>query len=136
MRHLCCDKSTIKIRCGASPQIFLPFYHPLFSCMLICSVVSNSLRPYGLQPTRLLCPWGFSRQEYWSGLPRPPPGDLPNPGFPHCRRILYCLSQNTGIGSLSLLQGIFPTQELNQGVLHCKWILLPAELPVKPVSYL
>ena len=24
---------------------------------------------------------GFSRQEYWSGLPRPPPGDLPKPGF-------------------------------------------------------
>ena len=23
---------------------------------------------------------GFSRQEYWSGLPRPPPGDLPNLG--------------------------------------------------------
>jgi len=23
---------------------------------------------------------GFSRQEYWSGLPHPPPGDLPNPG--------------------------------------------------------
>ena len=23
---------------------------------------------------------GFSRQEYWSGLPFPPPGDLPNPG--------------------------------------------------------
>ena len=29
---------------------------------------------------RLLCPWGFSRQEYWSGLPCPPPRDLPNPG--------------------------------------------------------
>ena len=27
-----------------------------------------------------------------------------------------------GVGSLSLLQGIFPTQELNQGLLHCKWI--------------
>ena len=26
---------------------------------------------------------GFSRQEYWSGLPRPPPGDLPDPGFEH-----------------------------------------------------
>ena len=26
-------------------------------------------------------PWGFSRQEYWSGLPCPPPGDLPNPGI-------------------------------------------------------
>ena len=30
---------------------------------------------------RLLCPWGFSRQEYWSGLPHPPSGDLPNPGI-------------------------------------------------------
>ena len=24
---------------------------------------------------------GFSRQEYWSGVPFPPPGDLPNPGI-------------------------------------------------------
>ena len=24
---------------------------------------------------------GFSRQEYWRGLPRPPPGDLPDPGI-------------------------------------------------------
>ena len=35
---------------------------------------------------------GFSRQEYWSGLPFPSPGDLPNPGIkprsPHCRQIL------------------------------------------------
>ena len=31
--------------------------------------------------TRLLCPWGFSRQEYWSELPRAPSGDLPNPGM-------------------------------------------------------
>jgi len=23
---------------------------------------------------------GFSRQEYWSGLPCPPPGDIPHPG--------------------------------------------------------
>jgi len=29
---------------------------------------------------------GFSRQEYWSGLPFPSPGDLPNPGLPHCRQ--------------------------------------------------
>ena len=27
----------------------------------------------------LLCPWDFFRQEYWSGLPFPPPGDLPDP---------------------------------------------------------
>ena len=45
------------------------------------SVVSNSLRPRGLQHSRLLCPWGFSRQEHWSGSPCPPPGDLPSPGI-------------------------------------------------------
>ena len=43
------------------------------------SVVSHSFRPTGLQPSRLLM--GFSRQEYWSGLPFPPPEDLPDPGF-------------------------------------------------------
>ena len=29
---------------------------------------------------------------------------------------------NTGVGSLSLLQGIFPTQGLNPGFSHCRWI--------------
>ena len=33
------------------------------------------------------------------------------------------LGQNTGVGSLSLLQGIFPPQGSNPGVLHCRWIL-------------
>ena len=32
-------------------------------------------------------------------------------------------SQNTGVGSLSILQGIFLTQELNRGLLHCRQIL-------------
>ena len=40
---------------------------------------------------------------------------------------LYCLwnspGQNTGVGSLSLLQGISPTQGSNPGLLHCRWIL-------------
>ena len=31
--------------------------------------------------------------------------------------------KNTRVDSLSLLQGIFPTQELNQGLLHCRQIL-------------
>ena len=31
--------------------------------------------------------------------------------------------QNIGVGSLSLLQGIFPTQGSNPGLPHCKWIL-------------
>ena len=30
---------------------------------------------------RLLCLWDFPRQEYWSGLPFPSPGDLPDPGI-------------------------------------------------------
>ena len=34
-----------------------------------------------------------------------------------------------GVGSLSLLQGIFPTWESNWGLLHCRQIFLPAKLP-------
>ena len=45
-----------------------------------------TLRPHGLSME-------FSRQEYWSGLPFPSPGDHPsNLGFLHCRQILYCLN--------------------------------------------
>ena len=70
---------------------------PVLCCAALSqSVVSNSWLPHGLEPTRYLCPWGFSRQEYWSHLPCPPPGDLPKPGLnpdiPNCRWILYCLS--------------------------------------------
>ena len=48
-------------------------------CVLSCSVVSNSLRPHG--PVRSLCPWNFSRQEYWSRLPFPTPEELSYPGI-------------------------------------------------------
>ena len=44
------------------------------------SVMSNSLRPHELQPTRPLS-MGFSRQECWHGLPFPTTGDLPNPAI-------------------------------------------------------
>ena len=33
------------------------------------------------------------------------------------------LPKNTGVGSLSFLQQIFPAQESNQGLLHCRQIL-------------
>ena len=96
------------------------------------SVVSNSLRLYGLQLTRLLCPWGFSRQEYGSGLPCPPSGDLTNLEMelrsPALRQdFLPCKPpgkpKNTELSSLSLLHGNFTTQELNWDLLHCRWIL-------------
>ena len=59
--------------------------------MCVCvshSVGFDSLQPYALWPTRLLCPWNS-------------------------------LDKNTGVGSLPLLQGIFLTQGLNLGLLHC-----------------
>ena len=40
-----------------------------------------TLQPYRLWPARLLLSFGFSRQEYWSGLPCSPPGDHPNLGI-------------------------------------------------------
>ena len=49
--------------------------------VLSCLVMSDSLRPRGLKPARTLCLWAFSRQEYWRGLPCPPPGDLSNLGI-------------------------------------------------------
>ena len=53
--------------------------HLFYLFVLSRSVVSDSSWPHGLQPTRLFCPWRFSSQEYWSGLPCSPPGDLPSP---------------------------------------------------------
>ena len=50
-------------------------------CCACHSVVSDFLQPYGLQPATLFCPWGFCRQEYWSGFPCPLSGDLPKPGI-------------------------------------------------------
>ena len=45
----------------------------------LAAIAPDSSRPHGLKPARLLCPWGLSRQESWSGLPCILPGDLPNP---------------------------------------------------------
>ena len=47
-----------------------------------CSVVSDSLQPHELAiACQAPLSMGFPRQEYWSGLPFPPLGDLPNPGI-------------------------------------------------------
>ena len=74
----------------------------------------------------------FSRPEYWIGCPFPSPGDLPNPGIEARSPALQEDSspaepqgkpKNTGVGSLSLLQGLFPSQGSNQGLLYCRQIL-------------
>ena len=41
--------------------------------------------------------------------------------------------KNSGVGSLSLLQGIFPTQELSWGLLHCRWILYQLSYQGSPI---
>ena len=46
-----------------------------------CSVVSNSLPPHGLQPSRLLYPWNFPGKNTAVNCLFPLPGHLPNPGI-------------------------------------------------------
>ena len=68
----------------------------------------------------------FSRLEYWSGQPFPPPGDLPNPGTEPRSPTLQADSlpaepqgkpKNTGVDTLSLLQG--SSQPRNQTKVSC-----------------
>ena len=74
---------------------------------------------------------------------RSPPGDLPNPGIKPRPPTLQADSlpsespgkhMNTGVGSLSLLQRIFPTQESNWGLLHCMQILYQLSYQGSPVK--
>ena len=74
----------------------------------------------------------FSRPEYWSGSCFPSPEDLPNPGIKPTSPALQADTlpaeppgkpKNTGVGSLSLLQGNLPNPEIKWGLLHCRWIL-------------
>ena len=59
------------------------------------SAVSDSLQSWTVAHRAPLS-MGFSRQEYWSGLPFPSPGIFttqgPNPVLLHCRQTLYCLN--------------------------------------------
>ena len=85
----------------------------------------------------------FSRQEYWTGLPCPPPGDLPNPKMEPRSPALWVHSllteppgkpKNTGVGSLSLLQGTsWPRIEPGSPALQAD--SLPVEPLGKPFSW-
>ena len=50
---------------------------------------------------------GFPRQKYWSWLPCPPPGDLPDPGI-----------KSTGPGSPALAGGFFTTEQPHNASVH------------------
>ena len=80
---------------------------------------------------------GFLRQEYWSGVPFPSPmhesetwkwslSVVSDSSWPHGlqpTRLLHpwdFSGKSTGVGCHFLLQGIFPTQGSNPGLLHCR----------------
>ena len=99
--------------------------------VLSCSVMSDSWQPHIPWPAWLLCPWN-SPGKILEWVACPSPGDLPNPGIEPRFLALQAdsllseppgKSKNTGVGSLFLLQGIFPTQESNWSLLNCRWIL-------------
>ena len=98
-------------------------------CMLSHSVMSDSLQPHGLQTTRVLCPGGFSRQEYWSGLLCPPPGDLPNPGIEPRSLMSPALqadslpSEPPGKPTRMFIVALF---------MVAKWFMCPADEQTKP----
>ena len=70
------------------------------------SVLSDSFVTPGTIAQQVHLSMGFPRQEYWSGLPFPPPVDLPDPGIelmsPACRQILL-LSPLSHMGSQTTL---------------------------------
>ena len=85
---------------------------------------------------------GFSRQGYWSRLPCPPPGGLPDPGIEPWSPALQADSfpteppgepKNARVGSPPLLQGIFPDPGIEPGSPALQVDSLPAELPGKPI---
>ena len=96
------------------------------------------LADHGLKPHHgLYGPWNSPGQNTGADNLFFLQGNLPNPGIKTRSSTLQADSlpvepqakpNNTGVGSLSLLQGSFPTQELNWGLLHCRRIFLPTEL--------
>ena len=102
--------------------------HGLTECESeILSVMSDFLRPHGLYTVREILQAAVLE---WVAIPFS--RDLPNPGIEPRSPVLQADSlpaeplgkpKDTGVGNLSRLQGIFPTQESNRGLLHCRQIL-------------
>ena len=57
------------------------FFLSVHMCVLSCFSHFWLCVTLWTQPARILCPWDSPGKEYWSGLPFPSLGDLPNPGI-------------------------------------------------------
>ena len=88
--------------------------------------------PTPVTPWTIYSPWNSPGQNTGVSSLSLLQGNLPNPGIKPRSCTLQADSfpakpqgkpKNTELGSLSLLQQIFLAQELNQGLLHCRWIL-------------
>ena len=53
----------------------------MYACVLSCFLGVQLFATLWTVAHQAPLSMGFSRQEYWSGLPCPPPGDLPDPGI-------------------------------------------------------
>ena len=101
-----------------------------YTCALCCAQLLSRVCLF-VTPWTVACQaslsMGILQARILEWVACPPPGDLPNPGIKlrsPALQVDSLLSEpsgkpmNTGVGSLSLLQGIFLTQESNQGLLH------------------
>ena len=142
--HMCSERVKVSVQlfetpwtvaCQAPPS--MEFSRPEY-LVWVAVPFSRDLPNPGMEPKSSVLqadslpsePPGNSTEE--SGLPCPPPGDLPNPGLEPRSPTLQADSlpteppgnpKTTGLGNVSLLQGIFPTQEMNWGLLNCRRIL-------------
>ena len=121
----------LKSRPYRCPSFILHYRLPVNS-----SVVSDSLQPNGLYPPQAALSMEFSRHKHWSGLPFPSPWShsvMSDSLWPHG---LYSPwnspGQNTVVGSLSPLQGIFLTQGSNPCLPHCRQTLYQLSHPGSP----
>ena len=102
------------------------------SCLTLCDPMDHS--PPGS------CPWGFSRQEYWSGLPCLPSGDLPNPRIeprsPAFQVDFFIIRATREVQKYTPIPspGDLPNSRIELGSPVLQADSLPAEPPGKPTN--
>ena len=119
--------------------------------LCVCSAVSDSEAPLAVA-CQVPLSTGLFRQEYWSGLPFPPPGDPPNPGIepaspasPELPAVLYqgTIEEDKGLVAIVIVAMNWLTQAF---ISHCNtscvpfsscrdWALKPVHCPKTPPHF-
>ena len=118
--------------CNTIYVIYIYIHRYTCMCILqllqLCPTFCNPLRTVARQAPLSM---GFSRQEYWSGLPCPPPGDLPTQGSN--------LSLPTPLRLLQWLSGSLPLAPPGKPVdihIYTKYILFTQYIWLKYIIYI